>query len=258
MSATTSFRRLRRVCLTLAIAAILLADWSGVARAGCKPAELIVAIDAGHGPKSPGATSASGQPEYAFNKRLAAAVKDALVQAGFAKAFLIDPVGTDLPPAGRAARANAAKAGLLISIHHDSAQPQFFTTAVIDGQTRRVCDRFAGYGVFYSGRNKQAASSLELAKAIGRELAASGLPFSPHHAADIPGEGRPIADPIAGVYRYDGLAVLHAANMPAVLVEAGVIVNPAEEQALLTPARQTQTAQAIARAVSTWCREGGK
>ncbi len=239
-------------------AVVALAGLSGVARAGCKPAELLVAVDAGHGPKSPGATSASGQPEYAFNKRLAAAVKDALVQAGFTKALLIDPVGTDLPPAGRAKRANAAKAGLLISIHHDSAQPQFFTTAVIDGKKRRVCDRFAGYGVFYSQRNRQAAASLALARAVGRELAASGLPFSPHHAADIPGEGRPIVDPIAGVYRYDGLAVLHAASMPAVLVEAGVIVNPAEEQALATDARQTQTARAIARAVTAWCRDQGK
>ena len=245
----------RRFSVLLLAGLVALPGLSGVARAGCKPAELIVAIDAGHGPKSPGATSASGLPEYAFNKRLAAAVKDALIQTGFAKAFLIDPVGTDLPPAGRAKRANAAKAGLLISIHHDSAQPQFFTTAVIDGKKRRVCDRFAGYGVFYSQRNKEAAASLALAQAVGRELAAAGLPFSPHHAADIPGEGRPIVDPIAGVYRYDGLAVLHAAIMPAVLVEAGVIVNPAEEQALATEARQTQTARAIARAVSTWCRE---
>jgi len=258
MGAAPLFRSLQRVGLTLAIAAIALAGLSGIARAGCKPAELVVAVDAGHGPKSPGATSASGQPEYAFNKRLAAKVRDALIQAGFTKVFLTDPVGTDLPPAGRAKRANAAKAGLLISIHHDSAQPQFFTTAVIDGRTRRVSDRFAGYGVFYSGRNKQAAPSLELAKTIGRELAASGLPFSPHHAADIPGEGRPIVDAAAGVYRYDGLAVLHAANMPAALVEAGVIVNPAEEQALLTQARQTQTARAIAQAVSAWCREGEK
>jgi N-acetylmuramoyl-L-alanine amidase len=245
-------------CVLLLTIAVILVGLSGVARAGCKPAELIVAIDAGHGPKSPGATSASGQPEYAFNKRLAAGVKDALVQAGFTKTFLIDPVGTDLPPAGRAKRATAAKAGLLISIHHDSAQPQFFTTAVIDGRQRRVCDRFAGYGVFYSQRNRQAAASLALARAVGRELAASGLPFSPHHAADIPGEGRPIVDPIAGVYRYDGLAVLHAAAMPAVLVEAGVIVNPAEEQALATDARQTQTARAIARAVTAWCRDQGK
>jgi len=248
-----------RLFFVLLLAALVaLTGLSAVARAGCKPAELIVAIDAGHGPKSPGATSASGQPEYAFNKRLAAAVKDALAQAGFTKAFLIDPVGTDLPPAGRAARANAAKAGLLISIHHDSAQPQFFTTAIIDGRQRRVCDRFAGYGVFYSQRNKQAAASLALAQAVGLELAATGLPFSPHHAADIPGEGRPIVDAAAGVYRYDGLAVLHAANMPAVLVEAGVIVNPVEEQALATEARQTQTARAMARAVSTWCRERGR
>ena len=258
MSAASSFRPLRRFGLTLVIAVIVLIGLSAVVQAGCKPAELTVAIDAGHGPKSPGATSASGQPEYAFNKRLGTAVKDALVQAGFTKALLIDPVGTDLPPAGRAKRANAAKAGLLLSIHHDSAQPQFFTTVVVNGRQQRVCDRFAGYGVFYSQRNKEAAASLALARAVGRELAASGLPFSPHHAADIPGEGRPIVDPIAGVYRYDGLAVLHAANMPAVLVEAGVIVNPTEEQTLATEARQTQTARAIAQAVTTWCRAGGR
>jgi N-acetylmuramoyl-L-alanine amidase len=221
----------------------------------CRPETLAVAIDAGHGPKSPGATSASGLPEYGFNRRLAAKVQEALIQAGFAKAFLIDPDGRDLPPRARAARANAARAGLLVSIHHDSAQLQFFTTETKDGKTRRICDRFAGYGVFYSGRNRQDAASLALARAIGNELAREGIPFSPHHAADIPGEGRPIVDAAAGVYRYDGLAVLHAAAMPAVLVEAGVIVNPAEETALSGQTRQTQTARAIARAVTAWCRK---
>ena len=221
--------------------------------AGCSPAALAIAVDAGHGPKIPGATSASGVAEYRFNDRLAGKVVDALQAAGFPKAFRIDPTGLDLPPAGRAKRANAAKAGLLISIHHDSAQPQFFTSRSENGKARPYCDLFAGYSIFYSGRNQRADDSLALARLIGRQMRREGLPFTSHHAADIPGERRPLVDDQVGVYRYDGLAVLHAAAMPAVLVEAGVIVNRAEETALAGEERQTQTARAIARAVVNWC-----
>lgn len=234
-------------CLTLGLVA------GGEAFADCRPASLVVAIDAGHGPKSPGAASASGVAEYRFNIRLAEQVRDALIAAGFARAMLIDPTGLDLPPAGRAKRANAAGAGLLISIHHDSAQPQFFESPGQDGKTPRFCDLFAGYSIFYSGRNRQADESLALARLIGRQLRREGLTFTRHHAADIPGERRPLVDDQVGVSRYDGLAVLHAATMPAVLVEAGVIVNRAEEAALAGQERQTQTARAIARAVVNWC-----
>ena len=232
--------------------AALLAASSG-AFAACLPANLVVAIDAGHGPKMPGATSASGVAEYRFNLRLAGQVRDALHAAGFTKAFLIDPTGLDLPPAGRAKRANAAGAALLISIHHDSAQPQFLTSENDDGTIRRFCDRFAGYSLFYSGRNRQADDSLALARLIGRQLRREGLPFTRHHAADVPGERRPLVDDELGVYRYDGLAVLHAAASPAVLVEAGVIVNRTEEAELAGPTRQMQTARAITRAVVNWC-----
>jgi len=49
------------------------------------------------------------------------------------------------------------------------------------------------------------------------------------------------------VHRYDGLVVLHSARMPAVLVEAGVIVNPAEEARLAQPKTIRGLATAIAR-----------
>ncbi len=38
-----------------------------------------------------------------------------------------------------------------------------------------------------------------------------------------------LIDEEAGVYRYDHLIVLHSAHMPAVLLEAGSIVNRQEE-----------------------------
>lgn len=223
----------------------------------CPRKTLAIAVDAGHGPRLAGATSARGQPEYAFNLRLAREVVTALTSAGFAKAFLLDPDGRDLPPAARAARANAAKADLLLSIHHDSVQPRYLETWTVDGHSQRYADRFAGYSVFYSGRNPDAAQSLALARAIGRELTAAGLPFTRHHAEDIPGEGRPLVDPTVGVYRYDGLAVLAGARMPAALLEAGVLVNRAEETALSGRERQQKTALAVARAVESWCAAQG-
>lgn len=232
---------------------LLVVSGGGIARAGCSPQALGIAVDAGHGPRISGATSATGLAEYDFNFRLAGQVVTALVAAGFPRAFLLDPKGQDLPPAGRAARANAARAGLLVSIHHDSVQPQFLETWTVAGKTRRSCDRFAGYSVFYSGKNMHAVASLELARLIGREMRASGYDFTRHHAADIAGERRQLVDDTVGVYRYDGLAVLREARMPAVLLEAGVIVNRAEEAELAGPARQKRTAEAVAQAVAAWC-----
>lgn len=240
--------------LLLAASAPPAADAAG---ASCSKATLAIAVDAGHGPNVPGATSARGVPEYDFNLRLAKEVVAALSAAGFPKAFLLDPKGMDLPPAARAARANAAKAGLLVSIHHDAVQPQFLETWTVDGRSRRYCDRYAGYSLFFSPRNPFAGQSLALARGIGRELTAAGLAFTRHHAADLPGERRELVDDAVGVYRYDGLAVLAGARMPAVLVEAGVIVHRDEERELSGPQRRQKTAQAIARAVVVWC-EGKK
>lgn len=226
------------------------------AAARCLPAALAVAVDAGHGPQASGAESATGIPEYAFNRRLAERVVAALAEAGFSRAFLLDPASRDLPPAARARAANAAKAGLLVSIHHDSVQPQFLEPWTTGGRTRRYSDRYAGYSVFYSGRNPQAAASLDLARRLGREMRAAGLAFTRHHAADIPGERRLLVDDTVGVYRYDGLAVLREAAMPAVLLEAGVIVHRTEEAELAGPDRQARTAAAVARAVAAWCAGG--
>ena len=67
-----------------------------------------------------------------------------------------------------------------------------------------------------------------------------GAGFAPslYHAEPIPGESKPFADRTNGVHYYDNLVVLHTATQPAVLFEAGVIVNRAEELTLRDPATQ--------------------
>jgi N-acetylmuramoyl-L-alanine amidase len=64
---------------------------------------------------------------------------------------------------------------------------------------------------------------------------------------------RELLDPVAGVYRYDQLIVLKMTRMPALLLEAGSIVNRAEELDLGTPERRARTAAAIVAAVQEFC-----
>jgi N-acetylmuramoyl-L-alanine amidase len=75
--------------------------------------------------------------------------------------------------------------------------------------------------------------------------------LSYYHAEPIPGENRPFADRANGVHYYDQLVVLHTATQPAVLIEAGVIVNRESEQMLAMPETRENIAQAIADGIAT-------
>jgi N-acetylmuramoyl-L-alanine amidase len=64
---------------------------------------------------------------------------------------------------------------------------------------------------------------------------------------------RILVDAEAGVYRYDQLIVLRQTTMPAVLLEAGSIVNRQEELELGTQERRSLTSAAIVAAVANFC-----
>jgi N-acetylmuramoyl-L-alanine amidase len=244
--------RLVQTALVLLLFAVPVQAASGGGRPAKSLADTVAAVDIGHSHKRPGATSARGVPEYRFNLELARLVVAELRAAGLVRAFLLDEAGTDIPPAGRAALANRKKADILISIHHDSVQPHYLSAWPFDGRQRKYCDRFSGYSLFFSAKNPAAAASIGLGKSIGESLLSAGFAPTTHHAEAIPGENRELIDPEHGLYRYDGLAVLYRARMPAVLVEAGVIVNRDEETALADPARQERMARAIAQGVATY------
>ena len=64
---------------------------------------------------------------------------------------------------------------------------------------------------------------------------------------------RQLVDQEAGVYRFDQLYVLRHTHMPAVLFEAGLIVNRAEELMLGFPDYQANIAAAMTEAVVQFC-----
>ena len=70
-----------------------------------------------------------------------------------------------------------------------------------------------------------------------------------YHADPVFGENRPFADQDNGVHYFDHLAVLRYAIMPALLFEAGVIVNREEESKMRDNNIRKQIAAGVADGV---------
>ena len=218
----------RFICAGIALAL-------GVAPSSLRAKE--VAVDVGHYREAPGVISASGVPEFEFNKALAFRVREFLQAAG----LRVRMIGEQGDYADLYARTLAARgADLFVSIHHDSVQERYL----------KVAERFAGFSLFVSRTNPHVAKSLVCASAIGAAMRRAGLTPSLYHADPVLGEDRPFADAENGVHYFDNLAVAKRATMPALLVEAGVIVNREEEARLAQPAVQASVANAIAQGVT--------
>ena len=195
-----------------------------------------VAVDVGHYAAEPGVISASGVPEFEFNRALAFEIKKELEQSQI-KVRLIGERGDYAVLHHRTRDARGAE--LFVSIHHDSVQERLLPEA----------DRFAGYSLFISRFNPQLEKSLACASAIGAQLRGAGFTASRYHADPVDGESRPFADEANGVHYYDNLAVGRSAAMASVLVEAGVIVNREEERRMRDPAVRARIAAAVAGGV---------
>ncbi|NBR29309.1 MAG: N-acetylmuramoyl-L-alanine amidase [Betaproteobacteria bacterium] len=201
-----------------------------------------IAIDVGHYLDAPGVISAHGRPEFEFNRDLARDIEGEL-QARSRATHLIGAEGTmnSLPARPRA----AAGAALFVAVHHDSMQEHLLSTWMVDGVERKYGDRFEGFSLFVSRENAGWKKGLACASAIGAALIKAGFKPSLYHADPKVGENRAFADKRNGVHYFDRLAVLRNANMPALLFEAGVIVNRAEEKRMADPAVRKRIAAAV-------------
>src|SRR5262249_15020216 len=122
-------------------------------------------------------------------------------------------------------------------------------------------DRFKGHSIFISDANGDRAGSMLFARLLGRELKARDLKYTPHYTQKFMGSRqRELLDPAVGVYSYDRLMVRKTTRMPAVLFEAGSIVNRDEELIMASEQRQLIVGSAVTDAVDAFCaaRKGQK
>jgi N-acetylmuramoyl-L-alanine amidase len=202
-----------------------------------------IAIDVGHYSEEPGVISARDRPEFEFNLDLARAIEAVLKARGHATRL----IGDDGAMKDLWRRPLAAQsADLLVSVHHDSVQERYLSKWTYDGAERRHSDMFSGFSLFVSRENPGWSKGLRCASAIGAALIKKGFKPSLYHADPVFGENRPFADKENGVHYFDHLAVLRHATLPALLFEAGVIVNREEEIRMSETSVQEQIAIGVA------------
>ncbi|WP_244485728.1 N-acetylmuramoyl-L-alanine amidase family protein [Bradyrhizobium tropiciagri] len=221
----------------------------------CDPATFRIVLDVGHTAESEGAMSARNVAEFAFNLRLARQIEETLKAEGFAETRLLLSEGKARPSLfRRVAAASNLHADLLLSIHHDSVPNKMLEDWEFEGKKSHFSDRFSGYSVFVSRENPDFGTSLRFAELVAKEMKAGGLHYAAQYSQPIMGRDQhPLLNKETGVYSYDELIVLRKTTMPAVLLEAGSIINRDEELAMASPERRNSIASGVAVAVKEFC-----
>jgi N-acetylmuramoyl-L-alanine amidase len=223
---------------------VLLIAWAALAHAA---SAAQITVDVGHNAQEPGATGARGRVEFEFNRDLARDLAEALKKRGH-EPKLLGEDGNAGEPARRVKGQNPA---LLISVHHDSVQEFLLSNWEFEGKPQRYTDKFSGFSLFVSRESPRVQQSVKCASAIGAALRGAGFTPSLYHADKFVGENRPFADKENGVHYFDHLAILRRAQVPALLFEAGVIVNRDEEQRMRDPAVRAKIANAVADGITS-------
>jgi N-acetylmuramoyl-L-alanine amidase len=221
----------------------------------CDPSKFRIVLDVGHTAESEGAISARNVAEFVFNLRLAQRIEEKLKAEGFAETRLLLTEGKARPSlVKRVAAANYLHANLLLSIHHDSVPGSMLENWEFEGKKSHFSDRFSGYSVFVSRNNPDFKTSLSFAELVGKEMKAQGLQYAQQYTQAIMGRYQhPLLNKETGVYSYDQLVVLRSTRMPAVLLEAGSIINRDEELKMDSPERRDIIGSAVAAAVAEFC-----
>jgi N-acetylmuramoyl-L-alanine amidase len=221
----------------------------------CDPAKFRIVLDVGHTAESEGATSARNVAEFVFNLHLAQRIEEKLEAAGFAETKLLVTKGKARPSlVKRVAAANDLPADLFLSIHHDSVPNKLLEDWEFEGKKLHFSDRFSGYSVWVSRNNPDFKTSLAFAELLAKEMKAQGLDYAHQYTQAIMGHYQhPLLNKETGVYAYDELVVLRKTRMPAVLLEAGSIINRDEELRMASPEHRDIISSGVAAAVKEFC-----
>ncbi len=208
------------------------------------PSDLpLVAIDAGHGGRDPGAIGINGELEKEITLAAALGLADALGATGRYDVVLTRDDDRFLALRERVRIARAAGADLFLSLHADSlenndqirgASIYTLSSTASDRQAARLAQREnradALAGVVIDPEDAVMATILvDLAQRLTRNESFTAAEF----LVDSLGEAVPLLE--NRPHRQAGFVVLTAPDMPSVLIEMGYLSN-AEEEALLAQA----------------------
>jgi N-acetylmuramoyl-L-alanine amidase len=222
--------------------------------------DVIIAIDAGHGGRDPGATGKNGTKEKTVTLQMAQRLQKQINQQKGMKAVLTRKNDRYMRLRDRIHKARDYHADMMISLHADSfpdprARGSSIYALSVDGATSETAKLLA--------EKENAADMLfgdvnlavedEMVKEVLFDLSLTGNIQS---SLDI---GDEILQQIKTVNRVHkkqvqqaGFAVLKAPNIPSVLLETAFISNPREEKNLKSAAHQKKVASAVSKGVANY------
>lgn len=179
-----------------------------------------VMLDPGHGGRDHGAIGKNGTREKNLNLALALAVGKKLAEKGF-KVIYTRENDKSVPLGSRGSNAASSGADLFVSIHHNASPSNPAASGV---ETYALLPKAA------APIPETVKSSVYLAYLVQKEQAAMNGSF-----------GRGV--------KFANFRVLRDSAVPAILIEAGFVSNPAEELRCASQEYQQMLALAIVRAI---------
>jgi N-acetylmuramoyl-L-alanine amidase len=217
------------------------------------PGRPIVLIDPGHGGRDPGATGVSGSTqEKGLTLAMARELADLLEQRGRVRVALTRETDRYLTLEQRAGIARQLQAGLLLSLHMDSAPNPLAKGATIyslsDVASSEEAARFAHAenavdGALSSEQDDSVRALLSDVALREQMVDSAGLAERLLRRAAGRVELRPRPHQFAAFH------VLRRAETPAVLIEAGYISNVDDEAMLQTKEGRAPLVLALAQAI---------
>jgi len=219
---------------------------------GQRGRDLVIAVDAGHGGKDPGAIGRGGTHEKQVTLAIARRLAAAIDREDGMRAVMVRDDDRFISLRGRIVKARDYKADMFISIHADSVRDRSIGgSSVYVLSLRGASDEAARWlaerenaadlmgGVSLDDKNDVLASVL--LDVTQKESVSNSVDA----AESILGSLRGITSVHRARVQHAGFVVLKSPDIPSVLVETAFISNAADERRLKDPVHQLKIAEAI-------------
>jgi N-acetylmuramoyl-L-alanine amidase len=219
----------------------------------------VIAVDAGHGGKDPGAIGRSGTHEKHITLAIARRLAAAIDREDGMRAVLVRDDDRFIALRGRIVKARDHKADMFVSIHADSVRDRSIGgSSVYVLSLRGASDEAARWlaerenaadligGVSLDDKNDVLASVL--LDVTQKESVSNSVDA----AESILGALRGITSVHRPRVQHAGFVVLKSPDIPSVLVETAFISNAADERRLKDPVHQAKLAEAIHAGVRSY------
>jgi N-acetylmuramoyl-L-alanine amidase len=229
-----------------------------------RPKRWVVAIDAGHGGKDPGAIGKRGSREKDITLAAAKQLVKHLNASGKITARLVRSGDRYLKLRQRIQIARDMGADAFISLHADSASRSSARGISVFSLSDKASDKEAAL----LARNENKADLIG-GPDLGSQdpLAANALlgMFQRETMNESAYLARAILDEIKGFpggdkrgHRFAGFAVLKSPDVPSVLVEMGFLSNASDEKNLNSSQYRDKLTRQIAKAILVWLERSGR